>query len=398
VAELPFLCFDADNHYYEALDAFTRHIEPGFEKRCMQWAEIGGKQRLLVGGKINRFIPNPTFDPVARPGCLDQFYRGNNAANTSDMRALFGELDSISPAYRDPAKRVLVLDEQGIERAFLFPTLGVGMEHALSEDLPAQRAAFRAFNRWLHDDWSFNYADRLYAAPYITLSDVDNACAELEWALERDARVIAMLAGPIVTEDGSKSPADPHFDPFWARVNEAGITVAHHGGDSGYGKYVDDYGEGGSIESFKSSAFKGVVLGSRAPFDTVAALICHRLFDRFPNLRIASVEQGSNWVPWLVQSLRRAYGQTPDQFAEDPIATFKKHIWIAPFHEDDVSKLRDLLGAEQLLMGSDYPHAEGLAVPSDYIHELDGFSQTEIEQVMRGNALQLSEHRPASAA
>ena len=60
---LGFLAFDADNHYYEALDAFTRHIEPRFRKRAVQWAEIDGKLRLLVCGKVNYFIPNPTFDP-----------------------------------------------------------------------------------------------------------------------------------------------------------------------------------------------------------------------------------------------------------------------------------------------------------------------------------------------
>ena len=61
--------FDADNHYYEALDAFTRYIEPEYAKRAMQWAEVNGRQMLLVGGKINRFIPNPTFDRLSAPGC-----------------------------------------------------------------------------------------------------------------------------------------------------------------------------------------------------------------------------------------------------------------------------------------------------------------------------------------
>ena len=63
--------------------------------------------------------------------------------------------------------------------------------------------------------------------------------------------------------------------------------------------------------------------------------------------------------------------------------------------EDDVALLRDLIGAENLLMGSDWPHAEGLADPTDYVRELDGFSDGEIEQVMRGNALALSQRRPA---
>ena len=78
MSHVEFEAFDCDNHYYEALDAFTRHLEPEFAKRTMQWAEIDGKQRLLVGGRINRFIPNPTFDPVSKPGALDEYFRGRN--------------------------------------------------------------------------------------------------------------------------------------------------------------------------------------------------------------------------------------------------------------------------------------------------------------------------------
>src|ERR1700754_4122289 len=108
---LDFQAFDADNHYYEATDAFTRYIEPQYAKRAMQWAEVNGKTRLLVGGKINRFIPNPTFDPVSKPGALDEYFRGRNpkAAGGKD---LFGELDPISPVYRDRDARLTKMDEQ----------------------------------------------------------------------------------------------------------------------------------------------------------------------------------------------------------------------------------------------------------------------------------------------
>ena len=68
MSHVDFLYFDCDNHFYEALDAFTRHIEPQYRKRAMQWVEVDGKTRLMVGEKINRFIPNPTFDPISKPG------------------------------------------------------------------------------------------------------------------------------------------------------------------------------------------------------------------------------------------------------------------------------------------------------------------------------------------
>ena len=89
--ELPeYGVFDADNHSYEATDAFTHHIDPAMAKRAMQWAEIDGHRRLLVGGKVNRFIPNPSFDPVAKPGSLDEYFRGRNPERQGHPRSVRG--------------------------------------------------------------------------------------------------------------------------------------------------------------------------------------------------------------------------------------------------------------------------------------------------------------------
>jgi predicted TIM-barrel fold metal-dependent hydrolase len=383
--QLPYEIFDADNHYYEAEDAFTRHMDRKMRRRCMDWAVVNGRKELLVAGAVNRFIPNPTFDPVARPGCLDDYYQGKNAAGVS-IKDAFGALEPIHVEYRDRDARVRVMKQQRMEGAIFFPTLGVGMEEALNDDPPAVAAAFSAFNEWLHEDWGYAYENTIFAAPYISLMDRENAVAQLERALARDVRVIVMRPAPVRLPGISRSLADPHFDAFWARVNESGITVAMHGGDSGYGRYFADWGEGGDIESFKGSAWKSVVGGTRAPFDTMAALVCHGLFHRFPRIRVCSIEMGANWVPWLIQSFKRAYGISPKDFHEDPVETFKRHVWISPFHEDDVANLRDLIGADRLLMGSDWPHAEGLANPTDFIRELTLFSPAEQKLVMRDNA------------
>ena len=102
--DLGFRPFDADNHYYEAEDAFTRYIDPSMAKRCMQWADVDGKKRLLVGGKINKFIPNPTFDPIAKPGSLETYFRGRNEGGM-DLKTMFGELDADRRAPRLPQPR-----------------------------------------------------------------------------------------------------------------------------------------------------------------------------------------------------------------------------------------------------------------------------------------------------
>jgi hypothetical protein len=139
-------------------------VDPRLRSRAMQWAVINGRKRLLVGGRINRFIPNPTFDPVARPGILDEYFRGRNPER-KDIRTLFGQLDPIDPAYRDRDARIALLDQQNLDGCFLFPTLGVGMEESLKHDSAAAVAAFEGFNRWLAKTGASRIATD-FAAPY----------------------------------------------------------------------------------------------------------------------------------------------------------------------------------------------------------------------------------------
>ncbi len=396
MSEVDFPIFDCDNHYYEALDTFTRYIDPAFRKRAMQWVEVNGKTRLMVGEKINKFIPNPTFDPVAKPGALDEYFRGRNP-HGEDTRDLFGELDPISerPEYRDREKRLELMDRQGIEGAIFLPTLGVGMEQALIHDPDALAAAFRAFNRWMDDDWGFAYGERIFAAPIFTLVDAASAEDELEWVLGRDARFVLIMPGPVMTPAGGRSPSDPMYDSFWSRIDEAGVTVVVHGGDSWYSRYAADWGERPGIEAFRQNAFR--VLASPNPTqDTFASLLAHGHFHRFPNIRMASIETGSDWVFRLFEKLKKSWGQTPQMYAEDPRETFRRHVSVSPFYEDALGELRDLLGADRILMGSDFPHAEGLAEPSAYIKDLENFdfSRSDSKRVMYDNGVALSRRRP----
>ena len=391
---IDFQAFDADNHYYEAEDAFTRHIDPRLARRAMQWAQVDGRRCLLVGGKVNRFIPNPTFDPVAKPGCLDDYFRGRNPEGKS-IREVFGELEPINPAYRNRDARLALMDTQNLLAAFLFPTLGVGMEESLKHDPEALVAAFRAFNRWMHEDWGFAYRERLFAAPYITLVDLDAAVAELEWALAHDARVVVMRAAPVDLPTVSYSPGDARFDPFWARVNEAGITVAYHSGDSGYFKYAKAWGLPDEFKSFDFNPMR-LCMSAQPVHDLLAALICGGLFDRHRNLRIATIETGSSWVPGLLGKLKKAYGQMPFAFAQDPVEAFRRHVWVSPYYEDPLPELRDTIGADHMLFGSDFPHGEGLAEPIEFVNDLEDFSVDEVRLVMRDNGLSLT--RPQALA
>jgi predicted TIM-barrel fold metal-dependent hydrolase len=386
---LDFQMFDADNHYYEATDAFTRHLDPKLHRRAMQWATVNGKERLLVGGTINRFIPNPTFENVSKPGALQDYFRAK--AGVTDMRAAFGELEAIAerPEYRDRDARIKVMDEQGIDATIMLPTLGVGMETALEGDPEACVAAFRAFNRWLDEDWGFNHLERIYGAPYITLIDPDAAVEELEYALSRDARVVLMRPASVRLPDGSRrTPGDPRHDAFWSRLDESGITLVIHGGDSSYAPYEQIWGLSGETESFRIAPLKRLLSASTI-HDMMASLMADRLFERFSNLRVATIETGSGWVKPLLKRLRSVMAQVPDTFGEDPIALFQEHVWVSPFFEDDVLGLIDVLGPDRVVFGSDYPHAEGLSVPASFVEELPGIDPEAVRKIMHDNAREL---------
>ena len=391
MGSVDFEVFDADNHYYEATDAFIRHLPKGREK-LVTWATIGGKQRMIVDNKVFRFIPNPTFDPVARPGCLDQYFRGKQAGDS--IRDAFGELEPISPAYRDPAARLELMDRQHLAGCFMFPTLGVGVEEALLHDPDALHDVFHAFNEWMLDDWTYDYDGRIYAAPYIALQDPERATQEVDYALANGAHVVVMRSGPVRGPAFSRSPGDRVYDPMWARLAEADVLVAYHSGDAGYNRYADEWGGGGDFQAFRNDPFRTVTGGHRPIYDTVAALACHGVLRRHPGVRVATIESGSEWVALLLKALKKSFGQVPGAYeGVDPVEQVQSHVWVSPYYEDDLEELRDALGATQMIFGSDYPHAEGLADPKSFVDDLPDFSDDDVRLVMRENALALSQPR-----
>ena len=220
---------DFDNHYYEALDAFTRHLDPRLGRRIIQWAEIDGRKYHVIGGKVSHAVVNPTFDPIAKAGAMSEYFRGN-ASGRNPLEYL-REREPIRPEYRDRDARLRSMDEQGLDKIWLFPTLGMIYEQLLKDDPEGVGIMFRAFNRWLEEDWGYEYQDRIFASPYIALCDLDcggRASSSARWASAR-APSCMRPAAP-TTPTGPRTPGDPYFDPFWARANEAGITVVVHAG------------------------------------------------------------------------------------------------------------------------------------------------------------------------
>jgi predicted TIM-barrel fold metal-dependent hydrolase len=385
----PIPIFDADNHMYETQEAMTRHL-PARYKRVVDYVDVHGRTKIAIKGRISEYIPNPTFDVVARPGAQEDYYRKGNPEGKS-AREIFGEPMRAIPAFREPAPRLELLDQQGVDRTLMFPTLASLVEERLRDDPEATHAVIHALNEWMYEVWQFNYEDldRVFATPVITLPIVDKAIEELEWVAERGARAVLIRPAPVPGFKGPRSFALPEFDPFWEKVVEHDILVALHSSDSGYDRYTNEWiGGDGEMLPFQTAAFR--MLHSWRPVeDAVASLVCHGTLSRFPDLKVAVIENGSSWVEPLMKSLKDIYKKRPQDFQEDPVEQIKARIHVSPFWEEDLNALADVLGEDRVLFGSDYPHPEGLAEPRSYLAALEGASPERIAKIMGGNLARL---------
>lgn len=397
MAPLDVAVFDADNHLYETEDALTRHL-PSTHRHLFRFVEMAGRNKLVVRNTITEFIPNPTFEVVARPGAHMAFYASDNPEGKS-LRELTGEPMRAIPAFREPGARLELLDEQGVAATLMFPTLASLVEQRLQDDPELTQVAIRAFNEWLHEQWGFDHEGRIFATPVVNPCVLDAGIAELERVVDRGARAVLMRPAPVSGLRGTRSPFLPEFDPFWARVQETGVLVALHASDSGYQDYVNTWegSEGAEYVAFRPKTFAAVVDGGRSIQDTLASAICHGMLTRFPGVRLLSVENGGNWVGTLLRNLELTYKKMPNEFAEHPIDVFRRNVWVNPFWEESVPALIDLLGADRICFGSDYPHPEGLADPLGWVDELADVPAADVARIMSTNMYELMRLTPPAA-
>lgn len=388
--QLPYRLFDADNHYYEPRDAFTRHMDPRHRDRAIHVVRgADGEDVVMVGDRKFTFLTELNYDTTVRPGSLRDMLRTLTEDHVLDSSVR----EPVQPAYVNRDARLALMDAQGIESCLIFPTLGVCVEQFMKDDVEQTYANLHAFNRWLDEDWGFDFQGRIYAGPMMSLLDRDRAVAELDWALGRGAKLVHLRAGPAF----GRSPADPWFDSFWARLNEAGVAVAFHIGESGYNElYSTSFGEQANPSAYDQSAFQwSMYYGDRPIMDTVAALILHNLFGRFPNLRVLSVENGSLWVPYLLKQMDKMKGMGRNgpwlggKVQGKPSEIFKRHVFVSPYYEENLVALTDLIGPSQVVFGSDYPHCEGLEHPVDFVEGLESLPAEHIRMIMRDNARKL---------
>ena len=383
---LEYRMYDADNHLYETADAFTRNL-PDHRRNDFYWTtDDRGHRHVILAGKVFDYLPNPTFDPIAVAGCLLDVFKGEKPMLEDKNSAYQFEPLADRPEYQRRDPRVGRMDEQRVEASLVFPTLVSGIEEATGDDVDLTMDLLWSFNRWLEEDWGFAYQDRLFATPVVSLADVDESVRMLEWALERGCRAIMVRPSPVPTKMGMRSPADPMFDPFWARCEEAQVLVCGHLSATGYHRYSGDWtGVYEFAPHRPQGPFASIATHARATMDFFTAMVVQGAVTRHPRLRLLSVENGSDWVHWIIERFKVEYQRYPGSFPEEPVGAFERCVWVVPYWEEAIKDLTAFVPVERILAGSDFPHSDGLPEPTQFAKALDQFSETDVRRVMRDN-------------
>ncbi|MGE0881067.1 MAG: amidohydrolase family protein [Acidimicrobiia bacterium] len=405
-ASLPYRVWDADHHIYPPADARIRHLPAKYHDRLQQTTgritpEVEGDDeehiattigthtvpegghggvdlRELPGMEGNIPIPGAMLNKLNPMKDLDQLTRAELVDRYNAMR----------PAFERKEPRLKLMDIQGVDAAVVH-TGGFGHEPAFNTgDMDLGAAVTRAWNEYILEDWGFNTDNRIYCPMMIPFADLDLAIAELEWGLARGAKFINLPVDP--TQRGI-SPFDPYYDPFWARVNEAEVRAAIHLHFKARHDGMAQWSEDPTTPYPRYDAMQWTLWWSDRPImEMVGAMVFQGLFQRFPKVKVLIAEYGSVWLPYLLRKMDHAamLGRKPTfvpKLQGRPSGIFKEHVVIAPYPEENVSRVADVTGWDCLVFGSDFPHSEGLPDPVQYVATLQGIDEARTRKLMRDN-------------
>jgi predicted TIM-barrel fold metal-dependent hydrolase len=387
--------FDADTHIQEKDLSFLKdYLDPRRHADWLvstRWRQDGTSWLYIGEQQVTNVESGSSPDgKVVGPGKLKAWLRSMASGETLER------VDP-TPDWWSLPERLKKLDEFGVEGSLLFIGSFVGlfgwMGVLAEEKGPAGACAlFHAYNHYILDEWSFNHRERIYATPILALWDLDWAVAEAKWLVEQGARVVVMPMGPA----GGKAAADPVYDPVWSILNEAGVVVTFHISEANFmHPLIRAFGEE-PLQGRRTgqSAWQWQFTFSELPvMMTLASCVFYNFFERFPNIRMGSVENGAEWLPGFLAKMDKMRSWTKlgpwpgGRLKARPSEIFKERCFVVAFPEEDVKDIVERIGCvDPILMGSDYPHPEGIETPRQFAAEaLAGLGPADVRKIMHDN-------------
>jgi predicted TIM-barrel fold metal-dependent hydrolase len=265
-----------------------------------------------------------------------------------------------------PAARLEDMDADGIDTAVMF---GGGPLGTTNNEL--YLASFGAYNRWLADFCAYD-PKRFVGVGYVPMQDVDLAIAQMRECAKQGLKAINIPAFPMAPQgslnggatagadqqqraltgdvNGERCYADPEFDPFWKAACELNMPITIHLG----GRVV----RFGQPKWFLSD----LLMSKFAMGETIAIMIYGGVFDRFPDLKLASVESGVGWFAFAANYMDETWKKQRfwinSELKNPPTTYWQKNIYGSFIHDRAGIMMRDFPGAGNIMWSSDYPHSE----------------------------------------
>jgi predicted TIM-barrel fold metal-dependent hydrolase len=349
------LTIDVDQHLFEARRTWADYIEPDQKNDALSiendgagWPWLAWRGRHLTPIEV----PMPEKGTALGDDRVRRLQGG-------PPRGTFEEL--VPSTYGTAQGRLALLDEIGVDVAVLFPNYGLLWEKWLAEDRAAQRANARAYNRFMVDV-CHDGKGRLFGVAHLLLHDPAWAVEEIRRLSAQGVRLAMIAPAPV---DG-KPLSHADFDPVWQAFSDEGIAPVFH--VSGFESPINPAWHVGETDD------GGLILDSiflwLAPALALTNLILTGTLERFPELRIGVVELTAGWVPSFLLHIDGAtdffterHGGPFLPLKERPSTYFLRQVRVAALPYEMPHRLVNSVGEDTFMVGSDWPHAEGVADP-----------------------------------
>ena len=333
----------ADDHIIEPPHLWVDRVPARFRDECPRIVEIDGRQNWQYEGELTH-IPMGSCRP------RDGFEETQFAAN----------FDEIRPGCYDPVERLKDMDIDGVWGQLCFPNYARFAGHRFFLDVKDHElalACLQAYNDFVLDEWCATDPARLFAAVILPLNDIDLAVAEFDRVAAKGARAIAFSENPTVL--GQPSVHTPHWDPLWARCEEANVPVCMHIGSSS------------QLLSTSDDAPPTVLVTLLGLNSIMAAVdwFMSGILQRFAGLKVMLSEGGAGWVPYILERADKAFHDkrlgarrtTPTgEDALPPSELFKRQMYACMVDEQFAVRSLGSIPVDNLLFEGDYPHGDGL--------------------------------------
>jgi uncharacterized protein len=245
----------------------------------------------------------------------------------------------------DPHARIKEMEVDGLSAEVLYPTLMLGL-FALN-DAGLQQACFRVYNDWLMDYCSVD-RNRLIGVAAISIYDVDHAVKELERCRKGGLRGALIWQAP--------HPDIPftsdHYEKFWAAAQDLAAPVSMHilTGHSYHAR------ERKGLEHYRGSVNLKLMDVINALYD----FIFYGALERYPRLKIVTVENEAGWLPFMAQQwdyyYRRFRDKKPTPLTKDPSQYMRSQVYSCFFNDPVCGHNLEWWGQDNVMWSNDYPH------------------------------------------